>query len=105
VPDRFRVFSISSREIVVTDTALKLRHILPFVKEEDAGKAGVAPPRETVRGGRNNPPVRDPNVQVYQSIPGIPDNIPRYVPPSPPPPPPGKKDKDKDDEDDNDPNL
>jgi hypothetical protein len=110
VPDRFRVFSISSREVVVTDTALKLRHILAFVDEKDAGKTGTGAPagRDAIRGGvRNNPnpsfDVNNPNIQ-YQSIPGIPDNIPRYVPPQPvqPQQPPNKKNND--DEDDDDPN-
>ncbi|MDQ4122929.1 MAG: hypothetical protein M3209_15945 [Acidobacteriota bacterium] len=112
IPDRFRVFSISSDEVVVMDTALKLRHVLPYVKESEAPGStggGIVPGgRDGIRGRTNqpnpnyNPAV--PNVQ-YQSIPGIPDNIPRYVPPQPvqpPPPPPSKKNND--DEDDNDPN-
>ncbi|HEX8398864.1 MAG TPA: TIG domain-containing protein [Pyrinomonadaceae bacterium] len=114
VPDRFRVFSISSREVVVMDTALKLRHVLGFVDEKDApggnNTGGSAPGgRDGIRGGRMNQPNPNynpnpnvPNVQ-YQSIPGIPDNIPRYVPPQPVPTPPPSK-KNNDDEDDNDPN-
>ncbi|HEX8564445.1 MAG TPA: IPT/TIG domain-containing protein [Pyrinomonadaceae bacterium] len=111
VPDRFRVFSISSREVVVMDTALKLRHVLGFVDEKDAGggnTGGSAPGgRDGIRGGRMNQPNPNynpnvPNVQ-YQSIPGIPDNIPRYVPPQPVQTPPPSK-KNNDDEDDNDPN-
>ena len=98
VPDRFRVFSISSDKVVVVDTALKLRHALPFIDEKNAGKAGV------VAGGRGesgnntfNPnPTFDPNNQ-YQSIPGIPDNIPRYIPPQPAPQPRNKQDEDDDD--------
>ena len=107
VPDRFRVFSISSNEVVVTDTALKLRHVLGFVKENESGgsNAGAAPGGRDVRGRPNQPnPNFNPNVPnvQYQSIPGIPDNIPRYVPPQPPQTPPTKKSDD--DEDDNDPN-
>ncbi|HEX9929452.1 MAG TPA: IPT/TIG domain-containing protein [Pyrinomonadaceae bacterium] len=114
VPDRFRVFSISSREVVVMDTALKLRHVLGFVDEKDApggnNTGGSAPGgRDGIRGGRMNQPNPNynpnpnvPNVQ-YQSIPGIPDNIPRYVPPQPVQTPPPSK-KNNDDEDDNDPN-
>ncbi|HEX8264943.1 MAG TPA: IPT/TIG domain-containing protein [Pyrinomonadaceae bacterium] len=111
VPDRFRVFSISSKEVVVMDTALKLRHVLGFVDEKDAGggnTGGSAPGgRDGIRGGRMNQPNPNynpnvPNVQ-YQSIPGIPDNIPRYVPPQPVQTPPPSK-KNNDDEDDNDPN-
>lgn len=115
VPDRFRVFSISSREVVVMDTALKLRHVLGFVNEKDApggnNTGGAAPGgRDGIRGGRMNQPNPNynPNVQnvpnvQYQSIPGIPDNIPRYVPPQPVQTPPPSK-KNNDDEDDNDPN-
>ena len=96
------------------DTALKLRHVLGFVSEKDTpgGNTGASAPggREGIRGRTNQPnPNYNPNVQnvpnvQYQSIPGIPDNIPRYVPPQPAqtPPPPGKKNND--DEDDNDPN-
>lgn len=106
VPDRFRVFSISSREVVVTDTALKLRHVLSFVNEKDAGKTGTAPTgRDAIRSMNPNPSfdVNNPNIQ-YQSIPGIPDNIPRYVPPQPPQQPPAPNKKKNDDEDDDDPN-
>lgn len=103
VPDRFRVFSISSNEVVVTDTALKLRHVLPYVTEKDAGKAGVAPGRaENVRRNPGGFDPSNPNIQ-YQSIPGIPDNIPRYIPPQPVQPPQPNKKAD-DDEDDDDPN-
>lgn len=112
VPDRFRVFSISSKEVVVMDTALKLRHVLGFVDEKNApggnNTGGSAPGgRDGIRGGRINQPNPNynpnvPNVQ-YQSIPGIPDNIPRYVPPQPVQTPPPNK-KNNDDEDDNDPN-
>lgn len=97
VPDRFRVFSISSDKVVVVDTALKLRHTLLFIDERNAGKTGV------VAGGRdggnntfNQNPTYDPNNQ-YQSIPGIPDNIPRYIPPQPVPQPRNKQDEDDDD--------
>jgi hypothetical protein len=114
VPDRFRVFSISSKEVVVMDTALKLRHVLGFVNEKEApggnNTGGSAPGgREGIRGRMNQPnPNYNPNVQTvpnvqYQSIPGIPDNIPRYVPPQPVQTPPPSK-KNNDDEDDNDPN-
>lgn len=106
LPDRFRVFSISSKEVVVMDTALKLRHVLTFVDEKDSGSSSGAPGgRDSIRGRTNQPnPNFNPNVPnvQYQSIPGIPDNIPRYVPPQPVQPPPSKKNND--DEDDDDPN-
>ncbi|HZH35214.1 MAG TPA: hypothetical protein VEX64_10260 [Pyrinomonadaceae bacterium] len=107
VPDRFRVASISSNEVWVVDTALKLRHRLPFVDEKNAGKAGVTAAGGGVRpDGRinNQPGGFDQNSVQYQEIPGIPSNIPRYVPPQPQPNPNPNK-KGNDDEDDDDPNL
>jgi hypothetical protein len=112
VPDRFRVVSISSQEVWVVDTALKLRHKLAFINEKDASRAGVVP-GQGIRNSSAAPPSLgfDPNAQPqFQSIPGIPDNIPRYVPPQPvqappqPQPNPDNKQRNSDDNDD-DPNF
>jgi len=66
---RFRVSSISEREIVLTDTSLRIRHTLPFVEENASQATGTRP-----NNGR-------PPINVTESgIPGIP-NIPRYQPP------------------------
>jgi len=69
---RFRVTSISEREIVLTDTSLRIKHTLPFVEEKSGGQSGPT---------RNNP--RTQMLDQGDSIPGIP-NIPRYQPPNPP---------------------
>lgn len=69
---RFRVTSISEREIVLTDTSLRIKHSLPFVEEKSGGQAGAT---------RNNPRSQMLE-QQGDSIPGIP-NIPRYQPPNP----------------------
>lgn len=65
---RFRVTSISEREIVLTDTNLRIKHTLPFMEEKGGQTSGgrTAGQRQTI----------DPD----SGIPGIP-NIPRYQPP------------------------
>jgi hypothetical protein len=108
---RFKMVSISVNEVIMEDTSLGFRHKLPMSRSTVAGGAGVQP--STNRGGfndRNNTPGRFPvdgtTVQPYnptmpqtQEIPGIPSNIPRYVPPPPPNPQQQKKQEDVDDED------
>lgn len=66
---RFRVTSISEREIVLTDNSLQIRHTLPFVEVKSSQSAGT---RQD--GGR--PPLNSDE----SGIPGIP-NVPRYQPP------------------------
>jgi hypothetical protein len=67
---RFRITSISDREIELTDTALRIKHKLPFM-EERGGQAG-----------KNTPGVRGMPIDNGESgIPGIP-NVPRYQPPA-----------------------
>jgi hypothetical protein len=65
---RFKVTSISEREIVLTDNALHIRHTLPFVEEKSGQAAGT-------RNGN-----RVPLNSNESGIPGIP-NVPRYQPP------------------------
>jgi len=45
---RFRVTSISERELVLTDTMLKIKHTLPFTTEGTTGSPGRPTPRVTV---------------------------------------------------------
>ncbi|MBV9960098.1 MAG: hypothetical protein JO360_16855 [Acidobacteria bacterium] len=72
---RFRVTSISDREIELTDTQLRIKHRLPF--EEKAGSGGQAG-NTAGPGGRGT---RQAPLDTGDSgIPGIP-NIPRYQPP------------------------
>jgi len=42
---RFRVTSISERELVVTDTTLKIKHTLPFTRDPSLGNQMRPPPR------------------------------------------------------------
>ncbi len=69
---RFKVTSISEREIVLTDSKLDIRHTLPFVEEKGAGGSQAT-------GTRSNP-LRSPLNTNDSGIPGIP-NVPRYQPP------------------------
>jgi hypothetical protein len=88
---RFRVINITASEVLVEDVNLGFKHHVPLAKGTQSG-GGLAP----VRGGVvENYPTYDPS----QNIPGVPPNIPRYVPPQPQP----KKTPDpNDDVDDND---
>lgn len=45
VGGRFRVTSISERELVVTDTSLKIKHIIPFSRDPSLGNQMRAPQR------------------------------------------------------------
>lgn len=100
---RFRITSISEAEVAVIDVTLNIKHSIPFHSDRGgAGRSsaggGGADPNNDIRrfpGGRipqslQVPP--DPNT----SIPGIPDNIPRYQPPVQPN---GKEDVDDEDDD------
>jgi hypothetical protein len=71
---RFRVTSISDREIELTDTQLRIKHRLPFEEKGGTGQPGSTAGPGT-RGARGAP------LDTGDSgIPGIP-NIPRYQPP------------------------
>lgn len=98
---RFKVVSISVREIVMQDTQLNFRHSLRFVEDTASARSGAG----AGAGGRagenpNNgfPTGFDPNPQIqYQSIPGIPG---QYVQPQiQPMPQPSKPNNDEDDGD------
>ena len=105
IDDRFRLVSISRPEVVVEDTQLGFRYRIALSKPQGSGGAGggVGPPKGGV--GDNNFVPFDPNSQ--KEIPGIPNNIPRYMPPPQPQPgaagvpitgqPQQKKDVDDDD--------
>jgi hypothetical protein len=89
---RFRLVNISRAEVVFEDTQLGFRHPIPMV----AAVSG------TGASGTSGQPV-SPGIQPFdpttmKGIPGIPDNIPRYVPP--PPQAPRPVDKQKQDVDD-----
>lgn len=101
VGGRFRLISISANETVFEDVSLGFKHKLPLFRPAPGQTAGT---------GRTNPPNNqgfptdgtyyNPTIPPGQSIPGIPDNIPRYVPPPNPNQP--RQDNSKDDVDDED---
>lgn len=112
---RFKVVSISSKEVVMQDTALSFRHNIPFMDEKSVGKTGGA----SSAGRQNNDPGNngfpqgfDPNVQIqYQQVPGIPNQYtqapqmqqmqPMNPMPPPAPAPTQKKNPDDDEDEDN----
>jgi hypothetical protein len=107
VVGRFRMVSISEKEVVMEDTSLGFRHRLPMARPNGGGQVTTQP----ARGGfdRNTTPGRfptdgttvvpyNPTLPSTQEIPGIPNNIPRYVPPTPQ----QQQQQKKDDEDDED---
>lgn len=85
VAGRFRLLSISESETVFEDINLGFRHRRPLVQDTSGGSQQPSRSGFPNRGGDGYIP---PNMQGFpqnpqvQSIPGIPDNIPRYVPPN-----------------------
>jgi hypothetical protein len=101
VGGRFRLTSISASETVFEDVSLGFKHKLALFRPAP-GTATSQPPRPGAPNAETYVPF-SPNtnfqVQPGQSIPGIPDNIPRYVPPAANRAP-DKKDRDEDDDGD-----
>lgn len=104
VEGRFRLLSISAQETILEDTTLGFRHRLPLTTpppvpagSTPTGRPAGFPSRESYVPF--NPPAPQPTGNTR--IPGIPDNIPRYVPPGSNSNRPvnTKKDVDDDDED------
>jgi hypothetical protein len=97
VGGRFRLVSISAEETVFEDVSLGFRHKVPLYRPAPGTSAG-SPSRPSPAGDNYVPYNPNTNFQVQpgQSIPGIPDNIPRYVPPN------ANKQTDKKDQDDDD---
>jgi hypothetical protein len=86
VGGRFRLISISEEQTIFEDVNLSFKHPVPlFRPAPGTSTSTLGPPRPGVQGGETYIPFTPPNsgfqVQPGQSIPGIPDNIPRYVPP------------------------
>jgi len=86
VNGRFRLINIAPGEVTFEDTALGFKHHVPVAK--GAGPAGGGgpvfgqPARGNGRGGeRDN--VYTPAYDPSANIPGVPQNVPRYVPPQP----------------------
>jgi hypothetical protein len=92
VGDRFRLISISSREVILEDRSLGFRHRLPFSEGKSSGGGAVGGSFITNspqgRGGQgafppymSNPNSPNPTIPPGE-IPGIPGNVQRYVPPN-----------------------
>lgn len=106
---RFRLVSISANETVFEDVSLGFKHKLPLFRPAPGQTAGTGTGTGTGRPGIPNngfpnnqgfPPdgsTYNPTIPPGQSIPGIPDNIPRYIPPNQP-----RQNTSKDDVDDED---
>jgi hypothetical protein len=99
VGGRFRLVNILPAEVVFEDVSLGFRHRIAVSKQASSTGStgaplnnGFPPPGGFIEG--------NPNVQT-DCVPGIPCNIPRFVPPNQAKPQPGKTDKDKKDVDDN----
>ena len=86
VAGRFRLLSISAQETVLEDATLGFRYKLPLF---------TPPPGSVQPGGGRSPqmpngfpgsdsyvPYNPPQGASNTRIPGIPDNVPRYVPPA-----------------------
>jgi hypothetical protein len=107
VGGRFRLVSISVEETIFEDVNLSFRHRVPLYRQAPGTATTTAQPGQLGQPNRGFPdnyvPYNPANVPPGTSIPGIPDNIPRYVPPpaNRPPPQPDKKDADDDDTDGN----
>jgi hypothetical protein len=87
VGGRFRLISISAEETVFEDVNLGFKHRLDLYRPPPGTAVSSLPavPRAGFQGGETYIPMApNPNVQIQpgQSIPGIPDNIPRYIPPN-----------------------
>ena len=104
---RFRMVSISAYEVILEDASLGFRHKIPLVRPSGGGGGGRTTDGRGGFGDRNTPGrfsnegtttivPYNPTLPQTQEIPGIPNNIPRYVPPTPQQ---TKKEVDEDDED------
>ncbi len=99
VGGRFRLVDISAAEVVFEDTSLGFRHTIQVTKNSGAASTG-GPTRP---GIPNDPGFPQFTPGGSRSIPGIPDSIPRYVPPQQANPNPQKPiDKKEDVDDDGD---
>jgi hypothetical protein len=103
VGGRFRIASISAGEVVLEDVNLGFRHKLALYRPapgQTAAATGGNPNRNDQNDGMYSPFNPGTYTAPAGDIPGIPSNIPRYVPPQPQPKP--SKTVSNDDEDDDD---
>jgi hypothetical protein len=84
VGGRFRLISISAEQTIFEDINLSFKHPLPLFRPAPGSITSTLPPRRAgFPAGETYVPFEAGQVpQPGQSIPGIPDNIPRYIPPN-----------------------
>ncbi len=117
VGGRYRLTSISASETIFEDVSLGFKHRLALLRPQPGQNSDSnygqnpnpnpntinSPGRYQNKGGNNfnnpnNPNIQSPvNITPQGEIPGIPTNIPIYIPPQPPPPKVPNKDDDDDD--------
>lgn len=96
VAGRFRIASISVGEVVFEDVSLGFRHKLALSRPA-AGQSAASNPNQNPNNGFNQYNQGNPTYnQQGGNPPGIPNNIPLYVPPPPRPPPADDDDDDGD---------
>jgi hypothetical protein len=87
VGDRFRIISISAKEVVLEDVNLGFRHKLALFVPPPGQSAPASRNQNFPQGGNYVQPYTPPQIPNYQpapqDIPGIPNNIPRYNPQQP----------------------
>jgi hypothetical protein len=104
VGGRFRLVSISAAETIFEDTNLGFRHRVELFRPPPGSATSTFQPPASIRG-RGRPEGFEqvqPQTDIdTDSIPGIPDNIPRYVPPANRAPQPNETPNDSKTKDDN----
>lgn len=84
VGGRFRITSIAANEVVLEDVNLGFRHPLPLTRPAlGQSAAGNSPYRGNPNEGMYSPYTPGTYTPPAGDIPGIPSNIPRYIPPQP----------------------
>jgi len=85
VAGRFRLVSISSSEVVLEDISLSFRHKLALYRPAPGQSASTSGGNTNPSGtyNPNNQGIPTYNIPPQGEIPGIPNNIPRYIPPQP----------------------
>lgn len=96
VSGRFRLVNISAERVVLEDVNLGFRHPVD-ISRSTPGTSTTTSPGRPGTGFPGFP--QNPRAPVTQGIPGIPDNIPRYIPPNRNTNSNVKRDDDEDDED------
>lgn len=79
VAGRFRLVNISAERVVLEDVSLGFRHPVDLSRPAPGTSTTTIPGRPGT-GFPGFP--QNPRAPVTQGIPGIPDNIPRYIPPN-----------------------